>query len=49
MDVRVTRRTALKAAAGGAVAALPTLLPARADAGRADPGCVSGHRNGSMK
>jgi acetolactate synthase-1/2/3 large subunit len=46
MDFTVTRRTALKAAAG-AVAALPALLPERAEAGRSGPGVIGGHMTGA--
>jgi acetolactate synthase-1/2/3 large subunit len=46
MDFTVTRRTALKAAAG-VVTALPALLPERAEAGRSEPGVVSGHMTGA--
>jgi len=42
----VTRRTALKAAAG-ALAALPVVLPDRAEARRPEPGWVSGSLTGA--
>jgi acetolactate synthase-1/2/3 large subunit len=46
MDFPVTRRTALKAAAG-ALAALPAALPERAEAKRHEPGWVSGSLTGA--
>jgi acetolactate synthase-1/2/3 large subunit len=46
MDFTVTRRTALKAAAG-ALAALPAVLPDRAEAKRLEPGWVSGTLTGA--
>jgi acetolactate synthase-1/2/3 large subunit len=46
MDFPVTRRTALKAAAG-ALAALPEILPDRAEANRPEPGWVSGTLTGA--
>jgi acetolactate synthase-1/2/3 large subunit len=46
MDQTVSRRTALKAAAG-AVAALPTVLPGRVEAKRHDPGWVIGSLTGA--
>jgi acetolactate synthase-1/2/3 large subunit len=46
MDFRLTRRTALKAAAG-ALAALPAILPDRSEARRPEPGWVSGTLTGA--
>jgi acetolactate synthase-1/2/3 large subunit len=46
MDFPVTRRTALKAAAG-ALAALPAVLPDSAEAKRLEPGWVSGTLTGA--
>src|SRR5258708_5757061 len=46
MDFPVSRRTALKAAAG-ALAALPAVLPDRAEAKRSEPGWVSGTLTGA--
>jgi acetolactate synthase-1/2/3 large subunit len=46
MDISLTRRTALKVAAG-ALAALPAALPQRAEAKRQEPGWISGHLTGA--
>src|SRR5262249_30750336 len=46
MDFTVSRRTALKAAAG-ALAALPAIAPGRAEAKAPDPGWVSGSLTGA--
>ncbi len=46
MDFTVSRRTALKAAAG-ALAALPTVLPGRLEAKRQEPGWITGHLTGA--